>query len=140
MSERSNTCQEGDALKRAALALLGRCRSVLIRRGRRALLRAVLERGRASIDAVRDVVPIPPGIAPKLFGTVPGVLAGAGLIRACQAARTSRPLAHARRVTVWELADRKGAFAWLAAHPELPDPDGAPATCPPLPHQHDLFN
>jgi hypothetical protein len=131
---------DGEARKRAALDLLERTRQVLVRRARRALLRALLDRGRATIDPIRDMVPIPAAINPKLFGVVPGALAEAGLIQAVQAAKTRRPEAHARWVTVWELVDRAGALAWLETNPDLPDPDGAPAPLPRDPRQRDLFS
>jgi hypothetical protein len=32
-------------------------------------------------------------------------------------------MGHARPIAVWALIDRDAALAWLAAHPDLPDPD-----------------
>jgi len=46
--------------------------------------------------------------------------------------KTSRPIAHARPVTIWRLRDRAGAERWLADHPDrdlppLPDDPDDPA-------------
>ena len=75
-------CCEGELLKREALTLLEARREVYVLRGRRALLGALLCSGTATADDVRDAVELPPGINPKLFGSVPGSLAKAGIIRA----------------------------------------------------------
>ncbi len=50
--------------------------------------------------------------------------------------KSARPIRHASVLTVWELADRAGALAWLARNPDLPDPPepddeaGAPSPAP----------
>jgi hypothetical protein len=112
---------EGEALKLAAHALLAARREVYVRRGRRALLLRLLAAGTATADDVRDAVELPPGINPKLFGAVPGLLAAAGIIEAVGYTRTARKEGHARPVLRWRLADRAAALAWLGANPDLPD-------------------
>src|SRR5262249_45353410 len=102
-------------------------RRVYVRRGRRALLARLLAAGTATADDVRAAVELPPGLNPTLFGTVPGQLAEAGIIRAAGFVPTARPQGHARPVQLWQLTDRTAAVAWLAAHPHLPDPsEGEP--------------
>jgi len=113
---------EGERRKADAFATLDAHREVYTRRSRRALLRTLLELGEATADDVRDSVELPPGIDPKCFGSVPGPLARAGIIRAAGFTKTCRPMAHARPVTLWTLADRAAALRWLATHAELPDP------------------
>jgi hypothetical protein len=125
---------EGEGRKEAAHAQLEACRNVLILRARRALLIRLLEAGTATADdvAVR-IGPTGAGIDPRWLGTVPGPLALAGIIRRAGYTRSVRPIRHAGVLTVWELADRAGAVAWLDRHPDPPDPDdeaGAPSPTP----------
>ena len=42
--------------------------------------------------------------------------------------QSARPSRHASILAVWELADRAGALAWLARHPDFPDPEPATTT------------
>jgi len=125
---------EGERRKSAAFALLAAHREAMIRRARRELLKVLLDRGEATIDDVRAVVPVPDGINPKALGPVPGGLAEAGIIVAHGYAKSTRPEAHARPVQVWRLADRAAAIHWLAMHPELPEPTPEPSDL------GDLFN
>jgi hypothetical protein len=114
---------EGERRKLSAHALLAARREIYVRRGRRALLMQLLHNGTATADDVRGVVKLPPGIDPKLFGAVPGPLAASGIVRAAGYIKTARPEGHARPVMLWQLADQAGARDWLAAHPDLPDPE-----------------
>lgn len=119
----------GEARKLDALAMLADRREAVVRRAQRALLAALLEAGSATVDDVRAAVELPAGVGPKCFGGAPGALARAGIIRADGFAKTCRPTAHARPVTVWQLADRAAAVRWLADHPDRPAADdGAPAS------------
>jgi hypothetical protein len=113
---------EGERRKLSAHALLQAHRRVYVRRGRRALLLRLLDAGTATADDVRAAVELPPALNPTCFGSVPGRLAEAGIIRPAGFVRTKRPEGHARPVQLWQLADRAAALAWLAAHPDLPDP------------------
>lgn len=122
---------EGERRKIRAHSLLEVRRETLIRRARRAMLIALIQDGEATIDDVRKFVPLPDGVNPKVFGAVPGVLAEAGIIKADGVVKSRRPEAHARPVQRWRLADRAAARAWLADHPDLPDPQ---------PHQVNLFD
>lgn len=112
---------EGELRKEAALESLAERRELFVLKGRRALLRRLLDVGTATADNVRDAVELPPGIGPKCFGSVPGPLAKAGIIAAAGFTQTSRPTAHARPVTVWELLDRVKAERWLLANPDRGD-------------------
>lgn len=113
---------EGERRKAKSLALLADHREAVLRRAQRALLTVLLETGSATIDDVRELVELPPGVNPKVFGAAPGVLARAGIIEAAGFTKTCRPTAHARPVSVWTLADRAKALRWLNVHPDLPDP------------------
>jgi hypothetical protein len=113
---------EGERRKLSAQSLLAARRAVYVRRGRRALLSHLLAHGTATADDVRAAVHLPPGINPKCFGAVPGPLAESGVIRAAGYVKTARPKGHARPVRQWELADRAGAYDWLRANPDIPDP------------------
>jgi hypothetical protein len=114
---------EGERCRDAALQLLAERRALYVRHGRRALLLRLLAAGIATADDVRAAVELPGGISPRCYGAVPTPLADAGLIRPAGYRPSERPEAHARPVTVWQLADRAGALAWLAAHPDLPEPE-----------------
>jgi hypothetical protein len=121
---------DGEARKRAAHRLLEANRERLVRAGRRALLRHLLDHGTVTADDVRRAVPLPPGVNAKAFGVVPGVLALARIIRADGFVRTGRPVGHARPLIRWVLIDAAAAVAWLAANPELPEPgEGASGGC-----------
>lgn len=113
---------EGERRKLDALAVLADRREALVRRAQRALLAVLLGTDAATADDVRQLVELPADVNPKLFGTVPGPLARAGIIRADGFQKTSRPTAHARPLTVWTLADRAAAERWLATHHERPHP------------------
>jgi len=113
---------EGERRKSAAFALLEALRELYVLRGRRALLARLLDAPQATADDVRDAVEMPDEINPVCLGVVPGPLARAGIIERVGFAESRRPDAHARPVSVWRLADRAAALAWLAAHPDRPDP------------------
>jgi hypothetical protein len=115
---------DGEAPKRFALDLLENRREEIVGRARRALLSYLLEHGAGTIDRVRELVPVPPSINPKLFGAVPGPLALSGIIRPAGFTKTTRTAGHARPVTIWELADRAAALKWLATHPDGPAREG----------------
>lgn len=109
----------------------------------RAVLTAyVPDVGEATADDVRDVVPLPDGISPTVFGAVPGVLARAGIIYRDGSRTSSRPVANARDVKVWRLRDSSTAKDWLTANPLLPEPEmtkGAAASTAAPSKQKSLF-
>jgi hypothetical protein len=119
---------EGERRRDAALALLAERRAAVVRAGQRALLLRLLAAGTATADDVREAVPLPQGIGPRCYGAAPTPLADDGIIRAAGYRRTARPAAHARPVTLWALADRAAALAWLDRHPHLPGPEPAAPT------------
>jgi len=118
---------DGEARKLNAHALLEARREVYVLRGRRALLAALLAGREATADDVRDAVELPDEINPVCLGVVPGPLARAGIIERVGFVESRRADAHARPVSVWRLADRAAALAWLAAHPDRSDPTAAEA-------------
>ena len=126
---------EGERRKLDAHATLEARRELFILRGRRALLLRLLDEGEATADDVRAAVELPDGIDPVCLGTVPGELARAGIVERIGFAKTARPEAHARPVSVWRLVDRAAAITWLAAHHDRPDPLPAEVNAEP-----DLFD
>lgn len=114
---------DGAGRRDHVLDVLAELRDVLVLRGRRALLSALLAHGTATADDVRAAVDLPDGIDPVCLGAVPLPLARAGIIERAGYVPTGRPTAHARPVAVWRLVDRAGAIAWLAGHPDQPDAD-----------------
>ena len=115
--------REGRRRKDAAHALLEARRDRFITQARRELLGVALERhtvsvrGRATPDDVRERLTLPADIGPVCLGAVPKPLALAGIIRRVGFVTTSRLVAHARPVSVWELVDAHAARQWLANHP-----------------------
>ena len=67
--------REGERRKRRTLTALEARRERFVIRGRRVLLTRLLECGSDTVDYVREVVPLSSDIDPKLFGSVPGMLA-----------------------------------------------------------------
>jgi hypothetical protein len=114
---------EGERRKADAFALLEARRECYVRRGRRALLAVMLDGdGTATADDVRNAVELPGDLDPRCFGSVPGVLARAGLICRAEFAQSGRAERHASYIGVWELVNREAAERWLWNHPDLPDP------------------
>lgn len=130
--------QEGTCGKDAVHALLEARRKVYIRRARRALILRLLEAGTATADDVAEISgPAPKGTDPRFLGAVPGPLARARLIRRAGFVPSARPSRNSSILSVWELADRDGAIAWLERNPDPTDPEpddaGAPSPTTPKP-------
>ncbi len=115
---------EGERRKLDAQALLAVRRAEVVRRAQGALIVALWDSATATIDDVRDAVDVPAGIDPVCLGAAPGPLARAGIIRRVGFEPSRRPAAHARPVSVWQLANRPAALRWLAEHR---DPEGGEA-------------
>ncbi|HTN04573.1 MAG TPA: hypothetical protein VL132_21970 [Planctomycetaceae bacterium] len=109
----------GDRRKDTAHRLLAVRRERILRAAQRALLQRVLTHGTATADHVRSVISLPEGVDPVCLGAAPGPLARLGIIRRSGYVETTRPCAHSRPVSVWELADRRAAVAWLESHPAM---------------------
>ncbi len=119
---------EGERRRDRALTGLELHRAALVRRLQRAYLDLLLSCGPSTSDSLRALVPLPAGTEPRIVGAAVRGLATAGLIRRAGLSRSTRPQAHGRDLAVWECADRDGAAAWLADHPDLPEwEEGEPA-------------
>ncbi len=114
MSIVSSFGADGEARRDAALNHLRVRRADLIRECTAAALRVVLEGGQVCADDIRALVPIPPDISPKLVGCVFRDLSDARILRRAGFRTSARPIAHARPVSLWQLADAAAALAWLA--------------------------
>jgi hypothetical protein len=127
---------DGQRRRFDVLATLRARNASRVRRAQCVMLTLLLERGRCTIDDVRDALG-PAGSDPaRWLGSVPAELRRAGIIRRAGYAETRRAVAHARPVSVWELADRAAALHWLAGHPEpgdLRDPGEQPDALPAKP-------
>jgi hypothetical protein len=112
---------EGERLRDESLTLL---------RLQRAFLTFLLDHGSATTDAVGLAVPMPPGIDPRCVGAAVRGLETLRLIRKMRhAPRPIGPPRGARpRPPEREITDRPASLDWLAAHPELPDPEPPRAT------------
>ncbi|MEW6251505.1 MAG: hypothetical protein AB1716_12715 [Planctomycetota bacterium] len=89
------------------------------------LLRLLLANGRATVDELRAALGMGDGGRTRWLGAVAGELARAGIIRRAGWVATSRRVAHARPVSLWELADADAARAWLARCEPTADSSGA---------------
>ena len=114
--DRNGGAEQGEARKQFAHAILEANRESFVIDARRSLLQHLLEHGTGTINDVRRAVSIPIGINPKVMGCVPNALAKAGIIRCVDQEKTDRAIAHARKVSIWAIADHSKAVAWLAAH------------------------
>lgn len=92
-----------------------------IRLGRRIFIKLLIRHGKASIDDVRDLLTLPIGIDPKLFGAIPKGSGFDKIIEPTDYVRTRRRIAHGRPITLWRLKDLGAAQEWLRSHPALPD-------------------
>lgn len=129
----------GEGRKSDAHDLLETRRTNYIRRGRPALLLAMLAvNGTATADDVQAAVELASGIDPRCLGSVPGRLAYDKIIEPAGFTRSTRPERHAGWLQVWRLIDRAAAERWLREHPDLPDP--APAEDQAAERQRVLFD
>jgi hypothetical protein len=116
---------EGRRRRDEALGLLAETRALLVRRVQRCFLTLLTDRGKATIDPVRDLVPIPKEIDARLVGAAVRQLAELGMIHRAGLSRSVRPEAHGRDLPIWGIIDRGAVLGWLATHSDEPDP--APA-------------
>jgi hypothetical protein len=116
--------REGDRLRDRALDLFRTRRPVLVRRLMRVFLNYVLIYGPATSDALRLLVPIPPGTDPRVVGSAVRALAELRLIHSIGRRKSRRPEAHARKLDLWAIRDDAAARQWLLIHPELGPTDG----------------
>lgn len=114
---------DGAARRDAALDLIRRTRAELVCTLGRAAVLHLLRHGTVSADDVRQLVPIPDGISPKVTGVIFADLVADGVLRRVGDRKSTRRVAHARRISVWACADPVAATAWLAEHPPLPPTD-----------------
>jgi hypothetical protein len=119
---------EGERRRDAALQLLRDRRAVLLRRVQRVDQALLLDDAPSTTDPIRNLVPIPAGIDPRLVGAAVRGLAELRLIHRDGLSRSTRAKAHSRDLTVWEIVDRADVLAWLRDHPDLLEPDqGGPS-------------
>lgn len=117
----NNRPDTGESRRDAAHALHEKYRTAYLLKARRVLLNVLLQKGTATADDVRDALTLPGWIDPKLLEAVPGALVKAKIIRESSIAKSRRPEAHARQLSVWELVDRDAVLRWLSEHPEEGD-------------------
>lgn len=116
--------ETGETRKSKARTRLRARRRVQVRRARRAMVVHALVFGKVTADDVAKMIESPPDLDPRWRGTVPGPLVRHGILHDTgRTLRSSRPIAHARKITVWALASATAARQWLARYPNLPDPD-----------------
>jgi hypothetical protein len=108
--------RDAQARKLHALATLQAQHGTRVLAAQRAMVRVLLERGECTIEHVRAALRLPDGKPTRWLGAVPGELRRAGIIRRAGFAETTRAVAHARPVSVWELANRAAALLWLREH------------------------
>jgi hypothetical protein len=117
-------CADGQWLKESVRQLLAVRRARFVRLAQRALLECALNCGAATTNDVLAMVALPEGVSAACLGAVPGPLARLCIIRRIGFVDSARARTHGRPVSVWELADRAAALAWLNSHPPIPAPEG----------------
>ena len=132
IGSRSDGRREGRRRRDVAhLALLAR-RGGYVRLAQAALLDAIAEHGHATADDIRQRLTLPPDINPTLIGPAVRQLRLAGVIRRVgRDIETSRPVAHARPLPLWEATTLDADRQWRADHPTplpLPTPVDAVET------------
>jgi hypothetical protein len=85
----------------------------------------LLAHGPASTDPLRELVPIPPGIDPRVVGAAVRELSERGLIQSIGRRKFRRPAAHARKIDLWVITDADAGGLWLLTHPEPTEPAAA---------------
>ena len=111
-----NGLDEGIRRRDMALTRLRERCTPIIRQLQIAAIRVALETGTVCADDVRALVDIPPGTSPKVVGAVFRELASGGLLSHIGSRPSERPIAHARTINVWRIADFAAASAFLTAH------------------------
>jgi hypothetical protein len=111
-----SSSEGGKKLRDAVLDVLRIRRAELIRQCSVAAIHFAIRCGEVSADEVRAFVEIPSDISPKLVGVVFKDLADAGILRRVGYRASTRAVAHARPLSVWELESAAAAQDWLDSH------------------------
>ncbi len=114
---------EAKRRKDEALSLHELHRKAILLQVRRIFVRHLLNTGTATADDIRDKFEVPEGVNPNFLGSVPTPFTRARIIKRRGYIESSRPAAHARVVSLWELLDREKADQWLVDNP-LPETGG----------------
>jgi hypothetical protein len=110
---------EGDRLRDAAFALFERHRPALVRHLKRRFVLHLIEHGPNSTDPLRDLVPLPSGVDPRIIGYIARSLAcDDSVTERVGSTRTGRKIAHARHLDIWAVPDAAKARNWLDRHPD----------------------
>lgn len=107
----------GQARKAKAHDIFERVRADLLLMARRALLQQLLSgAATVTVEDIRPLITVPPGINPTFFGPTARPLVRLKIIKDCDSAPCKRPEAHARPTTVYRLIDPQAAAQWLLDH------------------------
>lgn len=106
------------ATKQEAFDLFEQHRADILLKARRIFLLHLINTGKDStIEFLRDLVPLPSGYDPKMFGAVPQPFAKRAIIKKVGTTTTIRPEAHGRDISIWSLFDKDKAIRWLEDNP-----------------------
>ena len=94
-----------------------------LRKAKRAALECALSRGYVTIDDIRERVPFPKELNPKINGDVTADFRRLDLFVEVTHQKSRRKIAHSRPITLWRLANSAEAKQWLIDHPDLPWPE-----------------
>lgn len=118
--------REGARRRDEATALVERYKLVWTRRIQRGFVLFLVEHQTGTTDDIRPLVDVPPEAGPSVWGAAVNGLRQARIIRGVGHVTSSRPERHGCEIKRWTLlGGHAAAYAWLAAHPELPGPDGS---------------
>lgn len=144
---RQSNHTEGRELKQLAFDLFEKERGEQLAEARRRFIAIAVERGRVTINDVRNRMAIPPELDPRWLGAVPSPFAHRGIVR--RAGDEPSGCAHGRYISVWELvriptseeiAEIVQGGRRKKARPDRPDDNGdgvkpgpSPVSLPPAP-------
>lgn len=97
-----------------------------VAQARRVFMTMLIAHGQTNIEAVRSRIAMPPGLDKRWLGVVPVPFIKQGIIKAAGDIKSTRPMAHQRKIRLWTLVDRAAAEDWILRNANtagvLPDP------------------
>lgn len=90
-------------------------RTRYIRQAQAAILHLAMRDGEANADHVHRLIALPEGVTPNAMGVAFNGLHRAGVIVPTRFERSTRASRHSNTFRVWQIADHKGAIAYLKA-------------------------
>jgi hypothetical protein len=107
-------------------------KTAYIRKAKRACLEHALQNQFVTIDDVREAVPFPDLLNPKINGEVMDYFCRLHYLIGESHEKSRRRVAHKRPITLWRLTNAPEAREWLRDHPDILWPEDAKVEGPQL--------